>query len=83
MLAVGTALTGALRFAREDRISLIFTCTQKTIGMGIPLAVLFFPDQGEVALNATLLIIVYYILSMIFSIFSVDLLFQAERKVAT
>ena len=50
--------------------------------MGIPLAVLFFPDQGEVALNATLLIIVYYILSMIFSIFSVDLLFQAERKVA-
>ena len=82
VLAVGTVLTGALRFAREDRISLIFTCTQKTIGMGIPLAVLFFPDQGEVALNATILIIVYYILSMIFSIFSVDLLFQAERKVA-
>ena len=49
--------------------------------MGIPLAVLFFPDNEEVALNTTLLILVYYVLSMIFSIFSVDLLFKADRRV--
>lgn len=81
VLALGIFSTGFLGFAREDRISLLFTCTQKTIGMGIPLAVLFFPDNEEVALNTTLLIIVYYVLSMIFSIFSVDLLFKADRRV--
>ncbi len=82
VLFLSSLLTGLLRFRYEDRISLIFTCTQKTIGMGIPLAVLFFPDQEVVALNTTLLIIVYYVLSMISSIFAVDLLAKAERRMA-
>ena len=82
VLVLGIVLTGLFHFHRADRISLIFTCTQKTIGMGVPLAVLFFPDQSELALNVTLLVIVYYILSMLFSSFSVDMLFHANRRIA-
>lgn len=61
--------TKLLKWDNKDRVSLLFTCTMKTLGMGIPMAVLFFPDSNEIALNVSLLIIIYYCFSMFISIF--------------
>lgn len=63
---IGT--TKLFRWNYEDRVSLLFTCTMKTMSLGIPMAVLFFPDDGEVTLNVSLLIIIYYCLSMFISL---------------
>lgn len=61
--------TKLLKWEVKDRISIFFTCMMKTLGMGIPMAVLFFPESNEIALNVTLMIIIFYCLSMFISIF--------------
>ncbi len=73
-------LSGRFGFEREERISMAFSCSQKTLGMGIPLAVLFFPDQSDVALNVTLIIMLYYIASMILSMMLVSNIFRTKEK---
>lgn len=57
------------KFSYEDRICSIFTGAHKTLGMGIPLASIYFPDNGKIAMKVSLLIIVYYIITMIISVF--------------
>lgn len=61
-------MTKCFKFEIKDRISLVFSCSMKTLGMGIPLAIMFFPNSASIALNVSLIIIIYYILSMIISV---------------
>lgn len=60
--------TKMLGFAVPDRICLVFSCTLKTMGMGIPMAVLFFPSNADVALYVSMIIIIYYVVSMVLSL---------------
>ena len=73
---IGT--TKLLKWEYEDRVSVLFTCTMKTLGLGIPMAVLFFPDNNEVALNVSLLIIIYYCFAMLISLAASSLFLKPE-----
>jgi solute carrier family 10 (sodium/bile acid cotransporter), member 7 len=66
---VGTWLEGLLlRLSVEDRICLLFTGSQKTLGMGVPLASIYFATRADIAMDATLVIITYYLVAMMLSV---------------
>ncbi len=62
-------ISGWLKFSFPERICGIFTGAHKTLGMGIPLATIYFPDNVEAAANVSVLIIVYYVFAMFASVF--------------
>lgn len=65
----GTWLEGLLlRLPMEDRICLLFTGSQKTLGMGVPLASIYFATRADIAMDATLVIITYYLVAMMLSV---------------
>lgn len=74
-----TQLVGSIvPMTREDRIALLFTGSQKTLGMGVPLATVYFAQNPAVQTYATVLIIVNYVATMIIPSLYVHTL-QTER----
>lgn len=67
-------MSGWLHFPKEDRVAITYTGTQKTLGMGIPLAVLYFSENPIMASRATIVIITYYIASLFLSFILVEAL---------
>ena len=77
----GTWLEGlVLHFSNEDRICLLFTGSQKTLGMGVPLASIYFASSATIAMDATLVIIAYYLMAMVFSVFMVQQIVRNNQK---
>lgn len=72
---LGTWILGILlHFSVEDRICLLFTGSQKTLGMGVPLVTIYFASNVSIATDATLLIITYYLMAMIITVAMVPLI---------
>ncbi len=73
-LLIGTILwlSKRFRFDKAQRICAVFTGSNKTLGMGIPLAMMYFPNDGDASVKVSLLIIVYYIVAMFSSVFAVE-----------
>ncbi|WP_020612233.1 bile acid:sodium symporter [Sediminispirochaeta bajacaliforniensis] len=71
LLLLVSLLTVGCKFSRKDQVCSIFTGTQKTMGMGIPLATIYFPKNVEIVSSVSLLIIFYYILIMVGAAFVV------------
>ncbi|WP_320128555.1 bile acid:sodium symporter [uncultured Sphaerochaeta sp.] len=80
LLLLVSALAAGCRFSREDRVCSIFTGTQKTMGMGIPLATIYFPKNVEIVSSVSLLIIFYYILVMVGAAFVVVRILPKQEK---
>lgn len=74
-------VSGWLRFDKEDRIAITYTGTQKTLGMGIPLAALYFSENPVMASRTTIVIIVYYIASLFLSFILVETLVKTTYGV--
>ncbi len=72
LLVLSWTMSGLLGFNREDRIASTYTGTQKTLGMGVPLAAIFFAGNPELVSKATIIIIVYYISSLFLSFLLVE-----------
>lgn len=72
MLLLIWFLSGIFHFSVYDRICIAFTGSQKTLGMGVPLASIFFAGNATQITNVTLVIITYYISSILFSVLIVD-----------
>ncbi len=68
-----------LRLSIEDRIALVFTGSQKTLGMGVPLTSIYFANSANIAIDATLVIIVYYLAAMILTVAVVPLITRSTR----
>jgi len=82
LLLLVWTISGLLGFKREDRIASTYTGTQKTLGMGVPLAAIFFADNPELISKATIIIIVYYISSLFFSFLLVEKLVKKRYAIA-
>ena len=79
---LGTYLEGLVfRFSIEDRIALVFTGTQKTMGMGVPLATIYFASRADIAMDATLLIIAYYLVALMLTVAAVPLITKNKDRV--
>jgi len=64
VLWLGTRLC---RFPLADSISASITGSHKTLGMGIPLVIAYFPTQKGIVNNVSLVVIAYYIWSLLLS----------------
>ena len=64
-------LSKLFSFNLEERICLIFTGTQKTLGMGIPMALIFFANSIETLLRVQISLISYYIITMVLTVLGV------------
>ena len=73
-------ISGAASFPLPDRISIAYTGTQKTLAMGIPLAVLYFSENPEMAGQVSIVIVSYYVFSIFFSAVTIDKLAAAARR---
>lgn len=77
---LGTWLEGIVfNFSIEDRICLLFTGSQKTLGMGVPLVTIYFAGSADIAIDATLLIIAYYLVAMVFTVAMVPLIKKLNK----
>jgi sodium/bile acid cotransporter 7 len=68
-----------LRLSVEDSICLLFTGSQKTMGMGVPLAAIYFSGTADIAMDATLVIIMYYLAAMVLTVAMVPLVVRTRR----
>jgi sodium/bile acid cotransporter 7 len=61
-----TQLLGkGFNFSRKEKITLLFTAAQKTMGLGIPLVLMYFPNNSEYSTNIIFMFLIYYILSLL------------------
>lgn len=73
-------ISGWLRFSKSDRIAITYTGTQKTLGMGVPLAALYFSESPMMVSRVTIVIIVYYVASLFLSFFVVEALVKRTYR---
>ena len=65
-------LSKLLSFNISERICLVFTGTQKTLGMGIPMALIFFSNSLNTLLRVQISLISYYIITMFITVLGVS-----------
>jgi len=79
MVHLNWMLSGLARLPLPDRISSAYTGTQKTLAMGVPLATILFPHDAALVSQITIVIIGYYVSSLLFSVIIIEGLIRSFR----
>lgn len=79
MVHLNWILSGLARLPLPDRISSAYTGTQKTLAMGVPLATILFPHDVALVSQITIVIIGYYVSSLLFSVIIIEGLIASFR----
>ncbi|MCH3918126.1 MAG: bile acid:sodium symporter [Spirochaetia bacterium] len=79
-LCITLIMGKATHISFGNRIALIFTGTQKTIGLGIPLSAIFFTNEPSLGMGVNMLLIIYYFLAMVFTSLIVKILIARRKK---
>ena len=80
MVHLNWFLSAVFKLPLADRISSAYTGTQKTLAMGVPLAAILFPHNVELISQITIVIIGYYVSSLLFSVPIVDSLVAKQNE---
>lgn len=73
-------MANVFNFNHKEKIAMLFVGSNKTMGLGIPLVLMYYPNSPQISTNIILMFLTYYIFSLIIVPFVADFLNKKAIK---